>query len=169
MNTNEIYIKLSENIIHQLKSFKKREINPRTLNENLILNLSSMCKFLKGKETLSNPNLDVYLPMSRFVNKLNDKIRGKDLTVEDSKNENLQRKSTENEFKNKENDENIFFNKHSIVDFDNTSHFGINLENFYEGQIEMNQSIISKSLLNKDQISMRDDDISFSTDLLDKS
>lgn len=169
MNTNEIYIKISENIIHQLKSFKKREINPRTLNENLILNLSSICKFLKEKETLNNPNLDVYLPMSRFENKLNDNLRGKDLTIEDPKNEKLHRKNTENEFKYKENDESIFFNKHSMVDFDNTSHFGINLENFNDGQIEMNQSIISKSLLNKDQISMRDEDISFSTDLLDKS
>ncbi len=162
MNTNEIYIKISENIVHQLKTFKKREINLKTLNENLILNLSSMCKFLKGKETLRNPNLDVYLPTSKFENALNDKIRGKIFTVEEIKNDKLNRKNSEVEFKYKENDDNILFNKNSILDFDNTSHFGSNIENFNEGRLDMDQSI-------KDQINMRDDDMSFANNLLDTS
>ena len=54
MQSNEIYQKITENIIQQFQIFKKGEINNQIFNENLILNLSSMCKFLKDKETLNN-------------------------------------------------------------------------------------------------------------------
>jgi hypothetical protein len=171
MNTNEIYQKISENIIHQLRTFKKREINPKILNENLILNLSSMCKFLKGKETVNNSTMDVYLPASRFEFAVNNKIRGSNFTVEESKNENLNSRNSliGDEIKNKQKEETILFNKNSILDFDVTSQFGVNAENFNGEQLDMNQSIMSKSFLNKDHSSMRDNDMSFATDLLDKS
>lgn len=75
MHSNEIYQKISENIIYNLQTFKKGEVNNKLLNENLILNLSSMCKFLSGKETLNNSNLDVVVPVSRLELAISNKIR----------------------------------------------------------------------------------------------
>jgi hypothetical protein len=76
MNTNEIYQKITENIIDQFKAFKSGQIKPRLLNENLILNLSSMCKFLKGKESMNNSSLDLYLPTTRLEHAVNSKLKG---------------------------------------------------------------------------------------------
>ena len=77
MNTSDIYQKISQNIIQQFQSIKKGDINAKTLNENLILNLSSMCKFLSGKDNINSSCLDVYVPMSRFEYSVSNKIRGK--------------------------------------------------------------------------------------------
>jgi len=75
MNSNEIYKKITENIIHQFQTYKKNDINARVLNENLVLNLSSLCKFINGKENLNVSSLDVYLPSTRLEYAINSKIR----------------------------------------------------------------------------------------------
>lgn len=111
MNTNEIYQKITENIILQLNSFNKGEVNAKVMNENLILNLSSMCKFLKGKETLNNSNLDVYVPMSRLEYAVNSKIRGS--TNDESK---LNADGEEEAGK--------ILNRAGTLDFENESFFG---------------------------------------------
>jgi hypothetical protein len=82
MNGNEIHRKMTDNIILQFTSFKKGEINSKMMNENLILNLSSLFKFLKGKENTNSSYLDIFLPVSKLEYSVNKKIRG---SLNDSK------------------------------------------------------------------------------------
>jgi hypothetical protein len=114
MNTNEIYQKITENIIEQFKAFKSGQIKPRMLNENLILNLSSMCKFLKGKESMNNSVLDLYVPTTRLEHAVNSKLKSstRDQTlIEGDQNINPIRKPGENLYF----DRNSFFGESSFV------------------------------------------------------
>lgn len=75
MNTNEIYKKINENLISSLKTFKKGEMNSAMLNENVILNLSSMCKFLDGKDKFNSSVMDVLVPMTKFDTSVSQTIK----------------------------------------------------------------------------------------------
>jgi hypothetical protein len=78
MNSNEIFQKISENIIAGLNGYKKKEVSERTLNENLLLNVSSMCKFLQGRGNVNQSTFDVVIPMSRFSQGIENKIKSID-------------------------------------------------------------------------------------------
>jgi hypothetical protein len=78
MNTNEIFQKISENIIVTLQSYKKKESSLKSLNENLLLNVSSMSKFLSNKQNLNHSTLDVVIPISRFQQNIENKIKAQD-------------------------------------------------------------------------------------------
>ncbi len=78
MKPNEIYQKMSQNILSQFNSFKNGESNSKTMNENLIVDLSSICKFIKGKDTMNNTNLDVFLPVTKLEQAVNSRVRNGD-------------------------------------------------------------------------------------------
>jgi hypothetical protein len=124
MNTltaNDIYLKLTNNIINTLNKFKSNEIKENVLNENLLLNASSMCKFLDGKEYIQD-NLDVVLP-----SKLQQNIESK---VKIQENDMLQRQESFN-------DEASFLKDMKNVDNHNMS-------------IDMNESLFSTSIMMTD-------------------
>ena len=80
--SNEIHKKISESICNYLQRFKKKEISELTLNENLVLNVSSMCKFLQGKEK-SNKEFDLVIPLTKLQEGIDSKLKPKE-------NENIQ-------------------------------------------------------------------------------
>ena len=157
MNSNEIYQKISENIIYQLNSFKKGELKAKEMNENLILNLSSMCKFLKDKETMNNTTFDVFVPVSRLEYAVNSKIRG----------------STGDESKIEEKKENMF-HRNGTLDLETESFFGAGEQNnfnlkqntFIDEESIMSQSLFSRK---KDSIGNNQELISNFGDILDQS
>jgi hypothetical protein len=96
-SSNELYMKFSQALIDQLNSLKKDDVIACEANENLLLNISSLNKFLIDK---NRSCLDNYIPASRIEYVLNTKLRGSlqsknediinildDLDVEDIKNE----------------------------------------------------------------------------------
>jgi hypothetical protein len=70
MNSNEIFAKMSENIINTLNRFKKGDIDTSFMNEKITLDLSSVCKFIKDKRNLNNSNLEIVIPVTRFEQNL---------------------------------------------------------------------------------------------------
>ena len=47
MESKQIYTKITYNIEKRIGQYKDGKITANTLNENLLLNLSSLCRFLK--------------------------------------------------------------------------------------------------------------------------
>ncbi len=62
MNSSEIYLKISKNILDCISSFDKNEINKLDFNNNLFLNISFLTKFAAGKNIQENPNFNNFIP-----------------------------------------------------------------------------------------------------------
>lgn len=74
MNSNEIFGKMNKNIINILNNFKRGDIDSNYMNERIIFNLSSVCKFIKDKNLLNNKNSEMVIPSTRFHQNLNETI-----------------------------------------------------------------------------------------------
>ena len=92
MESKQIYTKITYNIEKRIGQYKDGKITANTLNENLLLNLSSLCRFLKNreKEKQKEPNadmnetiLDVFVPFSRLSATLQKKIESM-ITIDES-------------------------------------------------------------------------------------
>jgi hypothetical protein len=139
ISSNDIYIKLSENMINTLNRFKKNEIKENILNENLLLNTSSMCKFLDGKEYVED-NLDVVIA-SKLQQGIDSKIK-------------LQEIETRNR-------------KDSILITNEETSFLKDIKNADENNItyDMNESLFSSSIMmtgNQNTNNIFDESISYS-------
>lgn len=86
MDNHQIYRKLTYNIQTQITKFKEKKISEDQFNQRLILNLSSLCFFLKDREKrkknqsnnkteiLNQTILDVFVPYSKLTSILKNKI-----------------------------------------------------------------------------------------------
>lgn len=152
MNSNEIYQKISDNLINSLKNFKKGDINSTVLNETLILNLSSMCKFLDGKADMNNSVMNVLVPMTKFDDKLNETIKKSSTKLETYREADMLLNSSRFESGEKERFSCINNFRKSIDTFTNEKGFNntfirdmSRINNFGESMIEgtlFNESII---------------------------
>lgn len=84
-NHRQIYRKLTNNIQLQITKFQEKKISQDQLNQRLLLNLSSLCFFLKNRENckknesnkteiLNDTILDVFVPYSKLSSILRKKI-----------------------------------------------------------------------------------------------
>lgn len=85
MDSKNIYTKLTYNIERKISQFQTGKIVANQLNEQLLLNVTSLCRFLKNREEIkkSFPNqdcnetiLDVFVPFSRLSSTLQKKFEG---------------------------------------------------------------------------------------------
>ena len=81
MDSKSIYTKLTYNIEKNISRFKEGKLNSSTLEEQLIINISSLCNFLnkreQEKQSTDNMNetiLDVFVPFSRLSTTLQKKL-----------------------------------------------------------------------------------------------
>lgn len=83
MESKTIYTKITYNIEKRIGQYREGKITSNTLNEQLIINLSSLCRFLKnrekekeksGKQDLNETILDVFVPFSRLSSILQKKL-----------------------------------------------------------------------------------------------
>jgi len=91
---NAIHQKITDNIIHQFKTFISNETDSNTLNSNMILQLSTMFKYKANGMNADNMNTntniqdanlvgDVYVPITRLEKSLQEKLK-KSVLDEDS-------------------------------------------------------------------------------------
>jgi hypothetical protein len=150
----EIYTKITENLIRQFQTFKNNEINSKTLNENLVLNLSSLCKFLKGKENVTSASLDVFVPVSRLEYEVSNKIRnagddsvlykGNNINKENHNDETLQLNNDDDNYDNDNDDEEIKLKKRNTLELNNLSILDNNNNN---NESYFGDSILSRSII----------------------
>lgn len=83
MESKTIYTKITYNIEKRISQFREGKITSTALNEQLLINLSSLCRFLKnrekekqnsGKQELNETILDVFVPFSRLSSILQKKL-----------------------------------------------------------------------------------------------
>ena len=83
MEYKTIYTKITYNIEKRISQFREGKITSTALNEQLLINLSSLCRFLKnrekekqnsGKQELNETILDVFVPFSRLSSILQKKL-----------------------------------------------------------------------------------------------
>lgn len=100
---NEIYLKITDNIIIQFKSFKNGESDSKTFNSNLMLQLSSIFKFKANGENNKNSQYtntfstinkeeDVYVPLTRLEKSVQLKLKESNVYIDD-----ISEKEIENE------------------------------------------------------------------------
>lgn len=77
MNSSEMYLKISKNILDCISNFEKNDMNKLEFNNNLFLNLSFLTKFAAGKNIQENPNFNLFIPKksSFFNNEIDKKIQ----------------------------------------------------------------------------------------------
>lgn len=112
MNSNEIFGKISENIITQLHSFKNNEISIKSINDSLILNISSLNKFMKDK----NQSFDDFLP-AKFKMSIESQLKSNPDIKKEKDEENYINKSTDEE-NGKEKDNNCNIKDNRTLNFD---------------------------------------------------
>ena len=83
MDNQTIYTKLTYNIQSQITKFNENKLSKETLNQKLLVDLSSLCFFLKNREKkkesqptkeLNETILDVYVPYSKLSKILKQKL-----------------------------------------------------------------------------------------------
>ena len=81
MDSKSIYTKLTYNIEKNISRFKEGKLNSATLEEQLIINISSLCNFLNKREqekqasdNMNETILDVFVPFSRLSATLQKKL-----------------------------------------------------------------------------------------------
>lgn len=81
MDSKSIYTKLTYNIEKCISKFKQGKLNASSLEEQLLINISSLCNLLqkreKEKQNTDNINetiLDVFVPFSRLSSTLQKKL-----------------------------------------------------------------------------------------------
>lgn len=83
MDSKSIYTKLTYNIQSQITKFNEKKLSKDTLNQRLLVDLSSLCFFLKNREKqkevepkkeLNETILDVYVPYSKLSYILKQKL-----------------------------------------------------------------------------------------------
>ncbi len=87
---NEIYLKITDNIIDQFKSFKKGESDSKRLNSNFLLQLSSLFKYKANGKNSENTKQkfegntgDVYIPLTRLEKSMQMKFKEKESNLEE--------------------------------------------------------------------------------------
>lgn len=88
MNSSDIYLKITKNILESINSFEKQEFDKSEFNNNLLLNLSFLTKFVAGKNVQENPNFNLFISRknSFLNNQVNQNIMKENYNEEKFKN-----------------------------------------------------------------------------------
>lgn len=131
MNSAEMYMKISKNILESISSFEKNELNKFEFNNNLFLNLSFLTKFAAGKNIQDNPAFSFFIPKKSSL--LNNQIA-----------KNLQKENVISEnYKNNNNNNNLDNNNNYYLQTENEG-FPLNTENdpMRKDKIDLDQTNI---------------------------
>ena len=158
-----IYQRLTENIQNKISNFKEGKSTKNHLNEQLIINICSLCRFLQKRKqekqkqidkiknekdnlkinNLNNDNLnetilDVFVPYSRLNKTLQMKLDSLNVVEEEE---------NEGEFKKLE--DNLIANEDEIIEENSDENVNKNLEYLYENR-SMSMSLFNQPFENYD-------------------
>lgn len=90
MNSSEMFLKISKNILESISSFEKNELNKFEFNNNLFINLSFLTKFAAGKNIQENPAFSFFIPKKSTLldNQIAKNLQKENINLESNKNNN---------------------------------------------------------------------------------
>ena len=133
---------------------QNQELNKNELNDNLLMNITFLSKFIAGKNILENPNFNLFIPSKNLNNKISNKIKNE---IIDNENKDLDFTNIENITENI--DDNIdlksrqsisFFNENIKVDI-NRSNTVFNLDESSNFDAQKQGNLNENSTFNLDE------------------
>ncbi len=151
MNSAEIFLKISNNILETISSFEKNEQDKFEFNNNLFLNLSFLTKFTAGKNIQDNPAFSFFIPKKN--NLLNSKIaknlQNENINFDSEKNRNfdynLQTKDNEG-FQPQNTENNLIKGQNVDLDQTNIENITGKIEDEFRLETRHSMSILNENL-----------------------